>query len=169
LNRVNAAAKRYRRSCRCSSAIQLKPPELICFCAYRRHKDSEEGQKQEEEEEERDSASEEARAVECRQQMPNPGVLRELQLHRGGATGSDAVCFHQTPTSCLGRAAVGRSNDKKCLNIWFEAFCAGTACLGGSRLRKRMSSCSRVAFNRRAGQPSETQTFLLRFVRDTTE
>lgn len=47
LNRVNAAAKR-------------------------RHKDSEEGQKQEEEEEERDSASEEARAVECRQQMPNP-------------------------------------------------------------------------------------------------
>ncbi|TNN79221.1 putative protein CXorf57 [Liparis tanakae] len=66
--RISADGRKRRNSTRKATESSLN---RVDAAAKRRHKDTEEGQEQEEEEE-RDSASEEARAVECRQQMPNP-------------------------------------------------------------------------------------------------
>lgn len=68
------------------------------------------------------------------------------------------LCFQQTLMSYLGKAAVGRSRNRKCLNICVKAGCTRTVCLGGSRLTKRTSSCSGVTFSRRTGPQSRVRT-----------
>lgn len=78
--------------------------------------------------------------------------------------------FQQTLRGYHGKAAAGWSNNKKCRNVCVRVVCTRTACLEGSPLMKRTSSCSGVTFSRHVGHRSKLSIpSHLQLVKDTTK